>query len=474
MQKIFDAEVFEIACLEENTLVLSEYGYKKLNELNVGNSVITSDGSYKKICHVKISEKDCVELIGSKGFKVTCTPDHLFLSNGKLTEAKDLLNCKLDQLSVINNTHNIHSINVSQYKIERKQDNQYSRSGKIVGENFKYASSSKLTPSNVEITNELMFFYGMVVAEGSRKSISLHKNEISIGEKIGNYYNTISNNVGYSISKNGENGITVSFNNPKFYESIFFKAMGCGYGAKNKNISFLYSIKDKELIRAALYGLFLGDGCFRKKKSIKNKITYFDYSIHLKSVSKVLCEDVITLLKLHFDVSSSFVSGISPERTIENRIMKESVYYAVDVYGKSNIMKIFPDLFIDDTDYINIGNSIYSKNKNKELIIKEIVPVGKKNVYDISLEDNSTHVYAISHGVLTHNCGGGEPTKCPSFIRFITDLNNKGIKVNFTTKSIEWLENEPIANTVMNSIGAFAFSVGETLLVKHFIRILIH
>ena len=86
---------------------------------------------------------------------------------------------------------------------------------------------------------------------------------------------------------------------------------------------------------------------------------------------------------------------------------------------------------------------------------KEGQHIDTNNIYKFVEDIADAEVFEIA-------IGGGEPTKCPSFISFITRLNNKGIKVNFTTKSIEWLENEPIANTVMNNIGAFAFSVGES------------
>ena len=57
--------------------------------------------------------------------------------------------------------------------------------------------------------------------------------------------------------------------------------------------------------------------------------------------------------------------------------------------------------------------------------------------------------------------GGGEPTQCPSFERFIRFVNNTGVIVNFTTKSTDWLEDEDRANKILPHIGAFAYSAGE-------------
>ncbi len=57
--------------------------------------------------------------------------------------------------------------------------------------------------------------------------------------------------------------------------------------------------------------------------------------------------------------------------------------------------------------------------------------------------------------------GGGEPTQCPHLIPLLTRLSDSGIVANFTTKSIEWLENETTANEILPLIGAFAYSATD-------------
>ena len=58
--------------------------------------------------------------------------------------------------------------------------------------------------------------------------------------------------------------------------------------------------------------------------------------------------------------------------------------------------------------------------------------------------------------------GGGEPTQCPELVPMLDGLKREGITVNFTTKSIEWLENEHDANEILPLIGAFAYSATDT------------
>ena len=57
--------------------------------------------------------------------------------------------------------------------------------------------------------------------------------------------------------------------------------------------------------------------------------------------------------------------------------------------------------------------------------------------------------------------GGGETTKYPSFVPFVKMVADRGVVVNFTTRSIDWLENEKLADDIMANIGAFAFSVDD-------------
>lgn len=58
--------------------------------------------------------------------------------------------------------------------------------------------------------------------------------------------------------------------------------------------------------------------------------------------------------------------------------------------------------------------------------------------------------------------GGGEPTYYPDFDKMLIAFKRNGIVANFTTKSLKWLENEQFATTIMDNIGAFAFSATNT------------
>lgn len=99
--------------------------------------------------------------------------------------------------------------------------------------------------------------------------------------------------------------------------------------------------------------------------------------------------------------------------------------------------------------------------------ITAIKNIGYHHVYDVTLEEDSTHIYCLANGtVLTHNCGGGEPTQFPQFVEFARQLKSKGVVVNFTTKSTDWLEDESRANELLSLIGAFAYSADGNAIQK--------
>lgn len=54
--------------------------------------------------------------------------------------------------------------------------------------------------------------------------------------------------------------------------------------------------------------------------------------------------------------------------------------------------------------------------------------------------------------------GGGEPTKHPDFSKILKTFHDHYIVPNFTTKSLDWVENEAILTSVKDCVGGVAFS----------------
>lgn len=77
--------------------------------------------------------------------------------------------------------------------------------------------------------------------------------------------------------------------------------------------------------------------------------------------------------------------------------------------------------------------------------------IDSAKVYDFASDIATAKVFEVA-------IGGGEPTECPSFVDFLERLDDFGVVANFTTKSLDWLENEKLADKIMSLIGAFAYS----------------
>jgi hypothetical protein len=295
-------------------------------------------------------------------------------------------------------------------------------------------------PRYLTLTKDIMWLYGLSAAEGSKRGLTLNINESNLANKADKIYTDFTKlNKANIILNEEKNSQQVLFTESKTYRTIFFETMEIGYGACNKSIKFLYNL-DKELIRSALKGLFDGDGTYRKRLDKRNNKYYFNLSY--KTCSEQLANELVHILSTIFNIKASIYKGVNKKRKIENRILSESVYYMVDIYGVENINQLFPGIFKNDEDFINIGNRKFSNKKiDKYIKIQNIIPLGDGVVYDIILENNSSHLFTVSHGVITHNCGGGEPTEHPDFFKILKAFDDLGIQPNYTTNGM-WVEKD--------------------------------
>jgi len=425
---------FQVACLAGETLIGTPNGLIKIKNLKIGDSVFDSEGDITIIKNIVISKKKCIKLIGNKGWNVNCTVDHPFLVNGKIVEAINLKNKYLD-LSTFD-IDLIKCVNMGNYinKTSRMPGKRGGSSGgSIKGDKCRLMHTLSWIPKSIELDDDVMWLYGLSVAEGYKRGVSLNRNEKHITQEAIRIYDKIFG-LGAAIRGNNENGINIEFKEPKNYETLFFKAMQIGKGARNKSINFLFNL-NIDLVRSAIKGMIDGDGCYRIRTDKRNNKKYF--SLSYKTSSKKLANELVYLLAVRFNVLSSIYRGYNKKRKIFGRSLPITKYYMVDIYGKENIQKLFPDLFSENLDFEKCGNRLYSNKKTESFIkVKNIKKVGKKVVYDITLGGDSTHIFTLQHGVQSHNCGGGEPTLHPQFCEILVAFDQLGITPNYTTNGM--------------------------------------
>jgi site-specific DNA-cytosine methylase/intein/homing endonuclease len=79
---------YSFPCFTENTLVLTDVGYKKINDIKVGDVVLTHTNTYKKVLNTYDQGiKEIWEIVGSGIDKIETTENHKFLTRTKIIKS---------------------------------------------------------------------------------------------------------------------------------------------------------------------------------------------------------------------------------------------------------------------------------------------------------------------------------------------------------------------------------------------------
>lgn len=463
----------ELACLSGDTMVHTEFGSKKIEELKIGDKIYDSEYKLRTVVNIQKNKKDVFLLKGSKGLKIKCSKDHPFISEEKQVKAEELHGKNIDLIKPINIEQDKKrpEIDLTKYAYERDITNRWSRSGKIFNDGkIKLNSSSPIINSKIKVDKDLMWLYGLFCAEGSRNNLTLSCCEGEMAYKAGCVWRKTFGIGGVITANIEKHSSQVYFSSKRLTDILFLEEFKVGKGARNKSLGYLYSIEDKELIRSALRGLFDGDGCVRQRKH-KNGSTY--YGISLKTTSPYIAYDTAFLLAKWFGIYATVYHGISPDRYIEGRLLKSSDYYSVEFYGQDKCKEFYPEL-----EYVPklVDETPNNKSKVKELIDTEEVGI----LYDITL-DSGTHIFPVNGYFLTHNCGGGNILEYPDLLPLLNKLHERMVITNLTVNQYHFMENvnfleELIDRELIKGIGVSLMSPsdGFILMIKQFPTAVIH
>lgn len=391
-------------CLSKDTIVFTETGIKTIGELNIGDKILDDCGYYVDVVNKVKSSDNKGKLIKTKGnVNIKCTDNHIFYINGIETKAQDLI--VGDSLDIgVSNSNNTICIDMANY-ITKSNGHKGSRSGKILNDNkIKLSHVSPVINRYVYTSKELMNCYGLIVSEGDKSNVTMNKNELNYLQYFVNVYSDIfglsDSNKKYYIRRNC---CQLAVPYKTMYQKLFFEAMNIGYGARNKNISFLFNL-DKDLVLEAIKFMNIGDGC------ILNKGKYRSWNY--KTSSKTLAYQLQALLSLKFGIKSTISYGVNKERCIDGRSLRQTDYYNISVTREDDISFL--------TGEKNKNISIHEKTTKYQ--IKEICEI-QDEFYDITINNNS-HRFVIQGGIVTHNCGGA------NVIDKITCKNKFGSDIN--------------------------------------------
>ena len=429
----------ELACLDGETVCFGPDGAIKMKNLKIGDKIFDNEHKLRKIINIQKTKKESIILKGNKGLKIISSKDHPFFSEKVKKEAKDMAEEKIDFLKEDNNFYQDEELIVDfeKYMNIRNPNNRWSRGGQIKGNKIKLSSSGPYIDKKIKLNEELMYLYGLYVAEGSKKGLifgSFNNFEL---ERIQDVKRIWKENFGLEVREyknKNNNSISIELQSTQIAESFFVKEMEAGKGARNKTLQKLFKINNKEFIRKALLGVFDGDGAYRTRKSERKttgKIAT-SYILTFKTSSWKLAYEILYLLSRWFGIQASLHYGINPKRKIENRTVLESDYYQLEIYNYSDLLKLFPERF--------------NKIKNMEIKpnvkpkIKTIIQNETKILYDITLE-SGTHIFPINGYILTHNCGGGNVFEHPDLILFLENLKKQKVIANITVHQVHFMQN---------------------------------
>ena len=419
----------ECACLRGNTIVHTPYGSKEIKDLKVGDTIFNGKNGVSVVSKIAKSDKTVWKLKFNRGISVESSADHPFMSEGREICASNMPDKVIDVIPVVQSgTNDAIVIDMAQYIHKANPNVVSSRGGCILNDNeIRLTNSSARSARYIMFDIDMAYLYGWFVAEGSRSNLTMCSDEIDYAERLGAIWSSHTKLPFLTTVNAAKNSLNLELKNRAFAKHLMFDAFSVGKGAKNKNLSFLYKVDNIEIIRSALLGLFLGDGCFRTRQNTHNGHTYQNTVISLKTSSKHLAYDVMYLLRKWFGIEASISSGIAKKgRAIDGRILPDSYYYMVEIYDNSDQHKLFPEHFELKSQHLSYARRAI---KCVSCVCEDLEY--EEPLYDITLAGN-VHTFPVNGYLVTHNCGGGNALAHPDLIWFLERLKQQGVIANIT------------------------------------------
>lgn len=404
-------------CFIKGTKVLTDSGYKNIEEINVGDKVLTHDNTYQLVnATMKNFHNDKLIELDSLYFNspIVTTPNHKFLTQEGWIEAQKLsvhkrtnktsphfikfkkLDLTEEQEYTLDVKNELNHIVSEYFILEDTGDGKYQPKVKMVNKGTPCFTSASMTPINKTIIfdKNLAYVMGMFAGDGSITARKNTKHNLSsIWQIVGNERDSdilnrcadiIEEKFGLKVHRGYSKGNqkTYIIRVDSIVVSEFFNKY-VGKGSRNKFIHNL--LKDYP---SFLFGIFDSDG-----------------SINSQCIGSITLNnrELINTLK---EMSDKF--GIPSYISTKINSVKKYGNYPSLIFPKNslclfikNVNKKYDDDRIKNCVSTNAGtvriinDEAYIQLSNKETID------GNVDVYNISVENN--HNYVVGN-VLVHNC----------------------------------------------------------------------
>jgi len=286
MYGVFEEDTFATHCFSPDTLVETASGFKRIDEISVGELVLTKEKVYRPVTKVfkRKYEGEMVKISAYGKEPLLCTPNHniwtgrwersnegqktgqLAHKGNQYTEAGDLSptikNAKA-RATVIYRVPEFDDTKITLNLQEFALPGRYMIEKDRFTTNTGYQGKKTSYPNTIEVDYRLCFIFGYFAAEGScsKKAgivdFASHKRESKFRQFCSSYFNTL--DLRSVERKTSDKGVRLCL-----YSSIFTRVFDslCYNTERDKVLPhFFRGLGRKEAVYL-LAGLFFGDGCF--------------------------------------------------------------------------------------------------------------------------------------------------------------------------------------------------------------------
>jgi len=390
-----DAFRTEYLCVDKNTKIRTSTGYKPIQDITVGEEVLTHKGRFKKVKNVFKNKLDSRPV-----YKIKCSNTEGFV----VTEGHQL------------------------FVEERSWKNKVMFEGWKTVESIDMDAWTKVYFKNPivnieqhEVDPELAYLCGWFVAEGHvNKTQQQSIFSLAKSDPVSKLSDISRRLFGKSLIKydKKENVSQYGLNSKKAKE-IFSKF---GHLAHNKYVSDFIKYSNKESKIQFLKGLFEGDGCLREGKT--------GNTLSLSTVSYKLAYDVSEMF-LSLGIVNSVSKNERPATCIiEGRTVNQRSNYEVKLTGDGY------NKFCNIDKKVNQKHRIEDGTFLSKIYSIERIEYSEEYVYDIEVEED--HSYSSLHGTF-HNCEvifNSEDAVVPEFIEAEKDVVTIWPKPSFYDKYV--------------------------------------
>jgi radical SAM peptide maturase (CXXX-repeat target family) len=355
-------------CFKAGTLILTPNGNAKIEDLKVGDKVISNDETVQEVENIiKRNSKDTASIQATGIFKTDTTLEHPYLV--KKFKGRDSKN------------------------IYRYSEPEWIKI-KDIKKGDKIALSCH-SFGNVDIDKNIAYIVGRYIGDGWYSTTGY---KICCGynkyEKLKSIFDKT--HINYSV----DNYKTVKqFNIFKNNTSLINILSQIGHNAANKNIPRDAFKWNKESIESLLKGLFDADGCYNKKNSMEK----------FNTVSPILANDLLILLRGLGYFPTCYLNKRAGKSVIEGREVTIKDRYEIYFYLDSSRTRF--------CKYDKDRNICWTTVRDIKLNCEPY------EVYNLTVKNSHTF---IANGAIVHNCGGngqmlaiGTDGRCFPCIRFM-------------------------------------------------------